>query len=478
MADRFDGYTIAKMLRTMVAHKGHRTRLLRKAQLLLNFIGAAPPSPVAMEDLDTTVRKLATQMNIITAGYMWLEVHDLANIEENETEVNVLVDEITTLDMRVLQVRHRIPVVPAAPVGAPIAAPAGGARGPRPVDALKPAILSRDNTPAEFRSWAAKFAAYHAASNFQACTLPEQHAFLMVLLDLEMETRLQSLIDARTPIFTVVPAGGGAAPINCIGLLKEEFLQSYPVNARRYDFLSYKQKAGQPFTQFATLLRQKGDEADLAAMGVDDLYCLVYVLGCQDDKLKKKMLEIEHPTLVLFDALARTHERVEASSKGLAGATAKAAASAAAGKPARRGRGEIKDQQGQAQGQTTLQQRRQQLMASGMCFGCGDKSHRTADCQTKTNLKCRNCGKMGHNALVCLQSGTPAPRAARAQPQDGGGAQQQQQPLPPQHLLPAMLQQPQQLEPLQPYPADGDVARIHMMQQQQGPNQPTPPVMM
>ena len=74
-------------------------------------------------------------------------------------------------------------------------------------------------------------------------------------------------------------------------LLRDKFLVQHPLFSRRLDFFNFKQSNGQAFTDWYQKLRKKGDEVDLAAMTVNDLYAMRSFTGITDNDLKKEFLK-------------------------------------------------------------------------------------------------------------------------------------------------------------------------------------------
>ena len=127
----------------------------------------------------------------------------------------------------------------------------------------------------------------------------EQQEYLISCLDHPLSVAVRSEANGATPIFAPGALAGGInddvignAQGTCMKILSEDFLKIYPLHSWRRKFFSSKQPAGVRFSEHIADLRRAGDESDLANLTVDQMYCLVYMRSCTDDKLRKKLMEI------------------------------------------------------------------------------------------------------------------------------------------------------------------------------------------
>ena len=276
-----------------------------------------------------------------------------------------------------------------APVPQPAAAPAyaGGGR-PKICDALKPSTLTVENTPAEYRSWLNKYKAYYTTSRMDLYTVPEQHVFMYNVLSVDLETQITEHedYDVQLPVFN--DAGNSMADI-----LTGVFHHRYPLFNRRLEFFRYTQSQGQGFTNYMANLRQKGDEADLHALGVDEMYVFRFLTGVCDTKLRERFLKLDNPNLEAMKQAARAYEVGKLAEEAMderpgVSRVAKVDAARSTKKS-----GEYKPEKKKIP---------PELM--GKCFRCGDPSHVVSACpMERKDCICTTCKKVGHLQIVCMQ---------------------------------------------------------------------------
>jgi hypothetical protein len=167
---------------------------------------------------------------------------------------------------------------------------------PRPVDALKPATLTRDTTHAVFRVWTDSLNAYFKASHFELASKTEQHAYALACIDSYLINRIRPSIRPTTDVF-----GDGDT---IIGFLRKELDRETPIFVRRQRFFSSRQSKGQRFSDWTNGLRAAGDECALSELTPDNILALMYVLGCIDNDLKEKLLETDGSLEQMIKAVA------------------------------------------------------------------------------------------------------------------------------------------------------------------------------
>ena len=366
-------------LRRVAAHKGHLTRQKTTLTRAVTFLNNNP-SPNALREVEDTLNKFRDR---------WQKVLDLfeqaGELDNNDatyvvqaTAVDTESQDAVGAAMAAIHTYHED--LNAQVQGA--AAGGGGANNNagqnndlwKVQTSLQPNKLTRDNTPAELRSWVRKFTSFHSMSKLQNAALVDQQAFVLQCVDLDLETYLRQKIGDTTPIF---------GPGGCIEMLEEKFRTTYPLFSRRLDWFNFQQAKGLPFTEFYARLRQKGDEAELANLDIDAQYIFRIICGLSDEKLKEKFLKLQNPSL---DDIVRAGEAYEVANKAIA---------------------DLKGKNGQAQGQTEVKYVRLQDL-KGRCFNCGEKKHaegmREKECKAK-GVKCTKCNRMGHVTEVCLGPG-------------------------------------------------------------------------
>jgi len=224
----------------------------------------------------------------------------------------------------------------------------------------------------------------------QEAPIGQQHAYLKILLDLTLETRLTAKIAPNTPIF--VDDGNR----NCMDILKEEFLAFFPITSRRYAFFTMQQPANMEFTTHAAHVRKAGEQAQLEHITIDDLYCTVLISSCTDPVLKTELLKIPTPDINDILAVARQYEMGQNDTTTKA-AAAKATTSSSSNTSQKKKDNKPKQSSAQIE---YMKERRAQL--KGKCLQCGSTSHKSDKCPNKAKLTCSNCSRSGHSASVCL----------------------------------------------------------------------------
>jgi hypothetical protein len=381
--DRLD--TLAHKSR---GYKAHLTRLINSAKRAADFARTVPPSSLLVTELESHIALINKAYINEDEALSALAREDTPEAfdeyvgkQEDEAErkdeaIQFLLETIARIDEEA-RPQPVAPPVPAAP----------HAQVTKANEALKPKVLTRESTPVELHSWLEKFRAYYSTSRMNLASIPEQQAYFRICLDPYLDARLRDKIQETTPIFS-------QNEDSCIGFLEAEFLLKYPVFTRRLDFFQERQQAGQAFTDFASKIRHKGDESELPALTVDEIYVMRFLTGCGDAKLRERFLRETNPTLQNLIAIAINYEVGNASLKAMT-----SPASAAAAKS-----GDYKKQNGnknQSKEKSTRQDKQNSMKERNLCFRCGRKNEDGHGCKGIDGT-CTGCGKKGHLVNVCL----------------------------------------------------------------------------
>jgi hypothetical protein len=220
------------------------------------------------------------------------------------------------------------------------------------------------------RSLARKFRAFYSTSNLSRAQLEDQQAFFLSYLDLDLETTIRESIDVMTAIFGDTDS--------CMEFLEQKFRVTYPLFTRRLDYFWYCQAPGQTFAEYVAKLRQKGNEADLAALSVDEMYVFRVLSGLSDNKMKEKLLELKSPSLAALIAEATD---IEVARRNLT-------AAGASDSQARFSRQEDKrrDNRSKSRGPP----------AGPKCPDCGNREHEEDYPCPAASRSCHHCKKKGH----------------------------------------------------------------------------------
>jgi hypothetical protein len=349
------------------AHKGHFTRVCTKAQKLIPF-AVANPSAESAKDLTELIAALRRHYDVICEGYLEL-AEDLAL----EAEAKSKLDEVDAfyfdynqkLQIALAQVRK-----PAAPPL--VAAPAPRAGTSYKVQtALQPDKLTREATPAEMRLWVRRFRSFYSTSNLERAALEDQQAFFLSYLDAELDTTIREEINDATPVYGDVDS--------CMAVLEDRFAVTYPVFTRRLDYFRYVQASGQSFSDYVAKLRQKGNEADLASLTLDEIYIFRIMSGLVDAKLKEKLLELKSPTLAALITEAADYEVARRNLKASTGES-----SGASAKFSRQERDKRSKSKGGQSG------------AGPSCGKCGNREHEEGRPCPAAERNCNSCNRRGH----------------------------------------------------------------------------------
>ena len=419
--------------RSLNGYKAARTRVYREAERLMPSVRDTP-NTLLIRDLERLGDKIGHYRNVLEAGYMRLEVLDVAQyktydaaIETLYNETNEKLDEVYSV---IMTARQSI-APPAAPLyAAAAAAAAGRPTKVRPDEVLKPAVLTLDYMPEEMRAWMTGFRAFYASSEFEKVGVAQQQAYLMVCLNPTLQNRLREEIEPDTP---VIPDRANPNAKSCLGLIEQEFVRKYPIFLRRLRFFKYDQKPGQLFSDYAAKLRKIGDEAELARVGPNELYIYRYFTGCKDDELLTKFLDLGICDLDRLREVYRIYEQSGVALKAL-GAGGGNRASQASGGGGSGGGGRKRDNY---QRKDRSDSKNSGKVKEKKCHRCGKTNHEPRDCPHK-DATCHHCNGKGHIRPVCRvlkreqkgKEGEAGERRERGR-SPGGGGRRSPSPSPP-----------------------------------------------
>ena len=73
--------------------------------------------------------------------------------------------------------------------------------------------------------------------------------------------------------------------------------------------------------------KRLGDEADMEHLTTEQFYAHKYIMGCSEEKLKTKLMELPDPTLEELTKVVINHERASAGKSQMEGAFSSSIAS-------------------------------------------------------------------------------------------------------------------------------------------------------
>lgn len=391
---------VAALNRSYNSLKGKLTTALESAAKSVTFSEMVPPT-------DSMLRQLIKHVEVVEAKYLKEErvieaMMDLVNDDdEGEKELSSLTKkqkfEINRRDESLENLLSAIARIEAAlkPEGRPRRAAVEAHDHDRPQRCkansdLKPKVLNRTYSPIEFSQWLESYASYYAASHMEQANLLEQHAYFFSCVDAQLSSVLRPKVNRLTEILM----NDGDLDHSCESLLREEFQAAHPLFNRRLQFFQAVQPKGQSVTDWMAHLDQLGDQADLANVGVDELYVLVTLSGCTDHKIKEKLMEVRDPTKKKLHTEA-AHLQVVSRKMGVPEPVRAHAISS--GNSGQRDRKPYPNPK--------LEAHYQACRASGTCMRCDGKmptgQGERHECPLK-NTVCSKCSRSGHSDKHCF----------------------------------------------------------------------------
>ncbi len=255
---------------------------------------------------------------------------------------------------------------------------------PRPVDSLRPQKLTKDATPADFRTWKAQFKAYFEASRFDRAPPAQQQAYLKVCLDAELADTITATVDED--------AGG----VECLDIVCRDFKARYPTFNKRVEYFNIRQRDNESFS--ATLVRIKNQEsdADIRRISIDELRVFRSLTAVTDAKLRQELIKTPDLNFVKLEDTVAKYEAAKAADKAVNGASGGGTAYAAY----------------DGDRHTAAYVDRPPSSRSGnrarICNRCGINAPPQYHYETcpAVDHRCDKCGKRGHFEKICYSSGS------------------------------------------------------------------------
>ena len=375
-------YTLEEATAQRTSKKRNFTRQFNNAGKITAF-ATANPSPAAATECKEVKERLTKAYEELMNICDTLITIDQGNAAEQEGVKDDTQDRYETMIERIIAtvtaINRPTPGAARAAGAAANPAPAPGAQAnSKLADALKPGVLTADFNPVEFKSWSTKFRSYYRTGRMNLLEVEDQQALWRVCIDPNLEIKMAPFIAPDTPIF-----GNGG----CMDMLTQEFEENYPLDTRRSDYFTKRQKEGQKFSVHAAEIMKLAAEADLAALTVDELHCFRYISSCTDKKLRDKLLKVEKPTLNELNRVVKTYERVNATCSALDG-----------------GRQTYNQAQvKQVKNKQEVKVAKSTPIKDGkprQCYACGASDHLRNVCPKKEE-NCKFCGRRGHQEAVC-----------------------------------------------------------------------------
>ena len=374
--------TISEAKKQLSSYKGQVTRDVTSGTKAIAF-ATALPSDEAICSLDDTLNSITYHREWVSVLVIYLSVKDDINAASYETQLSQVQDsfEQCRLDLVTCLVATRKALAPTVVAPAASAQQASSSKTQKVIDSLQPSPLSRDASPVELQNWSEEFKAFYSLSKLDLCTVPEQHAFLLKCLDLELASMVRLATNSTTPIFGAIGS--------CFAVLQKKFDETYPLYVRRLRFFRYAQTPGQRFDDFWTQLQLLANEADLNSLSTEDLLVFRIVGGCSDELLREKFLRLRSPSLTDITSEAAAWEGVRRSL-----ATYETAAPT-----------------------PSINKQSQDAVKKPRCPNCSSGQHTEGKPCPAKDKTCNICGKVGHfgrtrqGKLICRSAPSDTPKS-------------------------------------------------------------------
>ncbi len=415
----------------------HFTAVAEQAQMLLQFAGDNPQSitkPTFQTALRDAVFKLDTQIEKVQdmhETYAELETDEEKTKENRDLyiEKSKLHTELTIGLREFIAQQQRAGGADAASTIANSPATNGelyddddnqhlnvlqhGTVLPKVQTALRPSRLQPDDGWVEFQYWKEKLLSYFQASNIFKFNLSVQHTLAYECMHYDLEKKCRMNVRKDWQVF-----GADGDDLTIVSELDSIFRQLNPLHARRQTYFDAQQRRGQSMSSFMAELDGMAGAAMLDDLDPEQLTIHRLISGCTDKYLRRKIMETDDEiTFGQLKAIVNTYEAALASTNK----EGRHDANMATGKHKypRKGRGKSRQQQ-QQRGRSRSRNRSHSanFNSQNRCYRCGNSNHNADNCnKNKKDLKCQQCGKIGHVKSVC---GLPNRGRSRARSQSPG----------------------------------------------------------
>ena len=168
----------------------------------------------------------------------------------------------------------------------------------------------------------------------------------------------------------------------------------HTMTSKRLALFMCKSKQGEAPVAFIARLNQLYQDADLAAMTVDEMRTFFLISGITNSTLRTKLIEMKDPKYEEVCEKVNAWAATSATSKAI--------------EKSQNNEGKVKAVKGKSdkgKGKKTLPPPNIKIHPTaleGRCFCCGSGSHDKRSCERVANAKCTNCNATGHYKNVCL----------------------------------------------------------------------------
>ena len=367
--------------------KGVLTRHINSANRLMTTVGRYPSEPGRLDLLNskTKIEKASDNVQDLLLALATVDEENAATHEAAIEQEGTRADEAQNNILQALSSFN-----PAEPVANQ---PDQLIQRPKPIEALRPFILTLDHSPADWEQWQEEWKAYYEASNLQLGPIRQQQAYFRKVINSELLKQIQQYILPATPIY-----GQGG----CIELIEQAFCQRYPQFNRRLNFFRTKQAENQKFSEWTSQLRLIARGADLHTMTPDDIFVMRYISGCTDEKLRQKLMQIPNPTSADLDKAVAEYECSQQMETAIQSKVSTITAKTSTSQYRRNKFNKPNNSN------RSFNKKMTKKHLEGRCWHCGLKNHKSEACKRRDNLHCSKCNRQGHIADVCISGSNKA----------------------------------------------------------------------
>lgn len=250
-------------------------------------------------------------------------------------------------------------------------------------DALKPFTLELENLPHEYRKWKKSMASYFRNNAIDDEDPVVQNEYVAACISADLDNFISADVEDAAPAYD--------SDVGIMTLIDKVYNMRHTMTSKRLALFSCKSKQGETPVAFIARLNMLYQEADLAAMTIDEMRTFFLISGITNATLRSKLIEMQNPTFEEACNKVNTWTATSSTSKAIEksqGADGKAKA--------------VKKDKGKRIDPPASIKVHPGSLA-GKCFCCGSASHNKRDCERYDKSKCTECRQTGHYKNVCMQ---------------------------------------------------------------------------
>ena len=253
-------------------------------------------------------------------------------------------------------------------------------------EALKPFTLELDHLPHEYRKWKKTMASYFRNNMIEAEDPVVQNEYVSACISADLDSLITAEVEDAAPAYD--------SDVGILALIEKVYEVRHTMTSKRLALFMCKSKQGEAPVAFIARLNQLYQDADLAAMTVDEMRTFFLISGITNSTLRTKLIEMKDPKYEEVCEKVNAWAATSATSKAI--------------EKSQNNEGKVKAVKGKSdkgKGKKTLPPPNIKIHPTaleGRCFCCGSGSHDKRSCERVANAKCTNCNATGHYKNVCL----------------------------------------------------------------------------